>query len=118
MRQRAQLRPVSCCVIVQLKQRHSQELHVFGHAEHLVSGELQHVQFLAFFRPRDMGGQERVHECLEVGAPPLRERVGDVPVGGGRDVRSWGKLFVQAGLETLDFVVSGVEVVAWAGEEG
>jgi len=63
-----------------------------------------------------VGGEEGVHEGFEVGPPPLCQRVGDVPVGGGGGVGGGCELFVQAGLEAFEFVVPGIEVVARAGE--
>lgn len=65
-----------------------------------------------------MRREERVHEGLEVGPPPLREGVADLPfvvdtfpakLGSDRS-----KTLVQPGYEAGDFVVFRLEVVAWS----
>ena len=67
-------------IVVQLIQRHSQQLHILGYAQNFGLRQLDEIELLALFRSRDVAGNERVHEGLEVWAPPLREGVGDIPV--------------------------------------
>lgn len=43
-------------------------------------GQLNDVEFLALLGTGAVGGDERVHEGLKVGAPPLGEAVADIPV--------------------------------------
>jgi hypothetical protein len=63
-----------------------------------------------------MARQERVHESLKVGAPPLRKCVANSPVtvdSLARELRSHGgQALVQALLESVDLVVLVVEVIA------
>ena len=79
-------------------------------------GQVDQVQLLALFGPRDVRGQEGVHEGLEVGPPPLRQRVAHRPlvVDGlaAELVADWGEALVQSRLEPPDLVVFGPEVVA------
>jgi hypothetical protein len=64
-----------------------------------------------------MRGDERVHESLEVGSPPLRKSVADLPFvvdALACELRAnWRKALVQPRLEAFDLVVLGAEVVAW-----
>ena len=83
--------------------------------------ELDKVQLLALLGAGDVGGDERVHEGLEVGPPPLGETVADLPIGGLlalADPTDGGEALVEAGLETLDLLVLGAQVVAGQLEEG
>lgn len=61
---------------------------------------------------------KRVHECLEVGAPPLREGVANLPLVvdalAGELGADGSEALVETSLEALDFVGVGVEVVAGA----
>jgi len=84
-------------------------------------GQLDKVEFLALLGPSDVRGDERIHEGLEVGPPPLREAVADLPVAGllalaqpahGRQP------LVQPRLEARDLLVLGPQVVARQLEEG
>ena len=66
-----------------------------------------------------MSGDERVHERLEVGAPPLREAVADLPVvvDPVRRVeldRALGRRepVVEPRLQPVDLVLARLEVVA------
>ena len=63
-----------------------------------------------------MRGDEGVHKGLEVRPPPLRQRVGDLPLVvdafAGELCADWGQALVQALLEARDLVVVGVEVVS------
>ena len=78
--------------------------------------QLDEVQLLALLWPCDVRGDEGVHERLEVGAPPLRQCIADLPLvvdalacelcADGRET------LIQARLEAFDFVVFGAEVVA------
>ena len=67
---RTQLRPIPRGVIVQLKQRDSEEFHVLGHAEDFVGWQVDQVQFLQFFWSRDVRREEGVEECFVVRPPP------------------------------------------------
>jgi hypothetical protein len=66
-----------------------------------------------------MARQEWVHEGLEVGAPPLRKCVADIPVAidslAGELRSHGGQALVQALLESLNLIVLVVEVVARPG---
>lgn len=68
-----------------------------------------------------MGGDEWVHERLKVWAPPLRQRVANLPVlidSFSRELRSdWCEPLIQSRLEPVDLVVFGLEVVARQLEE-
>ena len=63
-----------------------------------------------------MRGDERIHERFEVGAPPLRQRVADLPLvvdALAGELRADGReALVQPCFEAFDFVVFGAEVVA------
>lgn len=68
-----------------------------------------------------MRRDERVHERLKVGAPPLRKAVPDVPVPlllALAEAADGGQALVKALLEPLDLVVFGPEVVTRQLEEG
>lgn len=65
--------------------------------------ELDKIQLLALLGASDMWREERVHESLEVGSPPLGKGVGDVPftcvaIVGELGSR-WSKTFIQTILE-------------------
>lgn len=66
-----------------------------------------------------MGGDEGVHEGLEVGTPPLGQGVADLPLVvdalAGELRADGGEALVQAGLEASDLVVFGAQVVAGPG---
>ena len=63
-----------------------------------------------------MRRQERVHERFEVGSPPLSQCVTDMPfiihALAGKLCAYRGKTFVEPKLESLDFIILGLEVVA------
>jgi hypothetical protein len=65
-----------------------------------------------------MRRDEGIHECLEVGSPPLRKRVADLPLvvdALACELRAdWRKALVQPCLEAFDLVVLGAEVIAWS----
>ena len=69
-----------------------------------------------------MRRDERIHKRLEIGAPPLGQRVADLPLivnALARKLRANGsKALVQTRLEALDLVVLGPQVVAGQLEEG
>ena len=68
-----------------------------------------------------MGGDKRVHEGLEVGAPPLSEAVANLPVGlllALAKAADGSQALVQALLEALGLIILGLEVVAGQLEEG
>jgi len=73
------LRTVPCSIVIEFKERYGEKLHVFGHSKDFSFGHLHQVQFLAFFRFRDVCRNERVHECLKIGPPPLSKAVADLP---------------------------------------
>ena len=77
---------------------------------------MDQVQLLALLGPRHVRRQEGVHEGLEVGPPPLRERVADLPLlvdGVAAELVADGREpLVQPRLEALDLVVRRVQVVA------
>lgn len=83
--------------------------------------QLDEIQFLALLGPRDMAGQEGVHESLEIGAPPLREGVANLPVlvdaFAGELRADGGQSLIQPFLEPVQLLVVVVQVVAWS-EEG
>lgn len=61
---------------------------------------------------------ERVHERLEIGSPPLRNRVCDLPLIIDTLARELSPRRCQALIETrfeaFDFVLIGAKVVAWS----
>ena len=118
VRNRRQLRPVPVVVLVKLEQRHRQQLHVLGHGEDFGVGQVDQVELLALLGPGDVRGQERVHEGLEVGPPPLRQAVAHLPLvvdGVARELVADGReALIEARLEARDLVVGGAEVVAWS----
>lgn len=68
-----------------------------------------------------MGRDERVHEGLEVGAPPLGKAVADVPVARRLAVSQaadGGQALVKPRLEALDLVVLRAQVISRELEEG
>jgi hypothetical protein len=64
-----------------------------------------------------MRRKERVHEGLEVRTPPLRKSIANFPVGVNTfpgELRAHGrKALIQSLLESLDFIVVVVQVIAW-----
>lgn len=83
--------------------------------------QLDKVQLLALLWSGDVGGDEGVHEGLKVGTPPLGKTVADLPVAALlalADATNRSQTLVKTGLEALDLVVLGSEVVAWQLEEG
>lgn len=62
-----------------------------------------------------MRRDERIHEGLEVGAPPLREGVADLPLvvdTFARELRAYRrKALVQPRLEALDLLNVGCQVI-------
>lgn len=89
-----------------------------GSKERTAARKLDEVELLALLRPGDMGRDERVHERLEVGAPPLCQCVANHPLVIDTlscELRAnWCKALVQPGLEALDLVVFGAKVVTRA----
>lgn len=43
------------------------------------AGKLDEIELLALLRPRDVRRDKWVHEGLEIGSPPLRQCVADLP---------------------------------------
>lgn len=83
-------------------------------------GQLDNIELLTLLGSGAVGGDERVHEGLEVGAPPLGKAVADVPVPLGLAVAQaadGGQALVQALLEAVNLVVLGLEIVAGQLEE-
>ena len=66
-----------------------------------------------------MRRQKRIHERFEIRPPPLRQRVANLPLivhTLARELRADRcEALVEAAFEALDFVVGGVQVVAWSG---
>lgn len=66
-----------------------------------------------------MRWEERVHERLEIGSPPLCKSVAYLPfvvhTFARELVADRRQTFIQAELEALDFVVFGLEIVARSG---
>lgn len=84
--------------------------------------QLDEIQLLALLGPRHMRGDERVHERLEIRAPPLRQRVADLPLVvdalAGKLRADGRQALVEARLEALDLVVLGAQIVPRQLEEG
>lgn len=63
-----------------------------------------------------MSRKERVHEGLEIGPPPLRKCVANLPIvvnTFARELRAhWGEALIQSLLEALDFLVFVVQIIA------
>jgi hypothetical protein len=91
--------------------------HVVG-GRHTAARKLDEVELLTLLWPGDVRGDEWVHECLEVGSPPLRKCVSNLPLivdALACELRAdWCKALVQPGLEAFDLVIFGAEVVAWS----
>lgn len=100
---------------------HDQELGGEG-SERTAAGQLDEVQLLALLGASDVGGDEGVHEGLEVGAPPLGQGVANLPLVvdtlAGELRADGGQALIQAGLEAVDLVVLGAQVVAGQLEKG
>lgn len=79
--------------------------------------EADEVQLLALLGPGDMARQERVHESLEVGSPPLRKCIANFPViinAFARELRSHRcKALVQALLETFNLIILRLQIITW-----
>ena len=75
-----------------------------GAIEPTAPGQLYEVELLTLFRPRYVRWDERVHEGLEVGPPPLRKGVANDPFVVDTFTRElsahWCKSFVQPELES------------------
>lgn len=69
-----------------------------------------------------MRGDERVHEGLEIGSPPLRQRITDLPLFIDTlttELRTnWSQALIQSHLEAFNLVILGVQVVSRQLEEG
>jgi hypothetical protein len=80
------------------------------------------VQLLALLRSSDMRWDERVHEGLEIGSPPLRQRITDLPLFIDTlttELRTnWSQALIQSNLEAFNLVILGVQVVSRQLEEG
>lgn len=138
MRDRRELGPIASSVVIELEQRHGKKFHVLWDGEDLCNDfdwvrygnpevyndELQltllrqtnEVQLLALLRARNMSRKERVHEGLEIGSPPLRKCVANLPIvvnTFARELRAhWGEALIQSLLEALDFLVFVVQIIA------
>lgn len=44
------------------------------------SRKLDEIKLLAFLGPGDVSGDEGIHKRLEVGSPPLRQSIANLPV--------------------------------------
>lgn len=62
--------------------RHAAQQCREGKARQIHTGlrQLDKVKLLALLGARDMGGDEGVHEGLEVGSPPLSQAIAHLPV--------------------------------------
>lgn len=131
-----ELRTVAGAVVVELEQRNGKKLHVLGNGEDLcirarllenmlldsrvekltLLGKLDQVQLLALLGTGAVARNERIHEGLEVGAPPLSQAVADLPVTIDTFASELGtggsQALIETLLETLDFLVLGLDVVA------
>lgn len=71
--------------------------------------ELDKVQLLTLLRPGDVRGDEWVHEGFEVGSPPLRKCVADLPLIvhtlACELCANWCKALIQSSLEAFDLVI-------------
>jgi hypothetical protein len=89
-----------------------------GRTEHTAARKLDEVELLTLLGPGDVGWDEGVHESLEVGTPPLRQCISNHPLIidalSRKLCADWRKALVQPGLEALNLVVLGAEVVARA----
>ena len=68
-----------------------------------------------------MGGDEGVHEGLEVGSPPLSQAIADLPVTSFlalAESTHRGQALVQACFEAIKLVLFGLQVIAREFEEG
>jgi hypothetical protein len=87
--------------------------------QHTATGKLDEVELLALLGPGDMRRDERVHEGLEIGSPPLRQCVANLPLVVNALAcklrANWCKALVQPRLEAFDLVVFGAEVIARSG---
>lgn len=85
-------------------------------SQHTTARKLDEVELLTLLRPSNMRRDERIHECFEVGPPPLRQCVANLPLivdTLASELRAdWCKPLIQPRLEALDLVVFGAEVVA------
>jgi hypothetical protein len=90
-----------------------------GRNQHTATGKLDEVELLALLGPGDMRRDERVHEGLEIGSPPLRQCVANLPLVVNAlacELRAnWCEALVQPRLEAFDLVVFGAEVIARSG---
>lgn len=88
--------------------------------ERTATGELDEVELLALLGPRNVRGDERVHEGLEIGAPPLGEGVADLPLvvnALARELRADGcKALIQPRFEAVDLFDVVRQVVAGAAD--
>lgn len=91
------------------------------HSELTGLGQLDKIELLALLGTCDVCWDERIHEGLEVGAPPLGKAVANMPVAcrlAVAQTADGSQALVQALLKTLHLVVLGLEVVARQLKEG
>ena len=78
-------------------------------------GELNQVQLLALLGAGAVARNERIHEGLKVGSPPLSKAIADLPVTidtfASELGTGGGKALIEALLESIDFLVLGLNVV-------
>lgn len=67
-----------------------------------------------------MRREEGIHEGFEIRSPPLRQRIADLPFIvdslAGELASDGGETLVEPELEAFDFVIFGLEVIAWSRE--
>jgi hypothetical protein len=80
--------------------------------------QLDEVQLLTLLRPRNVSGEKRIHEGLEIRPPPLRKRITDLPVFIDAFPRELGshrrQTLVQSLLESFNLVILEVKIITWS----
>jgi len=65
-----------------------------------------------------MRRKEGIHEGFKVGSPPLRQCIANLPLivdaFAGELAAYRGQSFVKTEFEAFDFVIVGLEIVAWS----
>jgi hypothetical protein len=79
------------------------------------SRQLNEVQFLALFGPRAVGWYKGIHEGFDIGTPPLRQCIPNLPFivdTFSRELTPYrGQSFIESLLESFDFIVFRLEIV-------
>lgn len=78
-------------------------------------GQLDEIELLAFLGPRYVRRQKGIHEGFEIGSPPLRQCVTDLPLiidALARELTANGREpLVEPQLEPFDLVVFRLQIV-------